>query len=110
MTLDRFQSLAPYIAAGTLALALVLFAISLRYFRKSRTDFYWRRRRAAGQRGSRIFVGALGLMLCLGAGCTGTAVSGPIKAGKNKAKTKTAPAIFATNTPTDGKTHRKKSA
>src|SRR5258708_25091250 len=83
MTLDRFQSLAPFIAAGTLALALVLFALSLRYFRKSRTDFYWRRRRAAGQRGWRLFVWALALTLCSGGACTITAVSAFIKAGRS---------------------------
>src|SRR5260221_9147265 len=103
MSLDRFQSLAPYIAAGTLALALVLFAISLRYFRKSRTDFYWRRRRAAGQRGSRIFVWALGLTLCSGAACTVTAVSALIKAGNTNAKATAAAAILDTNTPAAAK-------
>src|SRR5258707_12156452 len=75
MTPGQLQLAAPYLAAGLLALALVFFLISLRFFRKSRTDFYWRRRRAAGQRGWQLFVWALALTLCSGGACNVTAGS-----------------------------------
>src|SRR5579859_5779654 len=76
MTPGQLQIAAPYLAAGLLALALVFFLVSLRYFRKSRTDFYWRRRRTAGQRGWRLFVWSLGLMLVSGLICLVTGVAG----------------------------------
>src|SRR5260370_15577831 len=76
MTPGQLQLAAPYLAAGLLALALVFFVISLRFFRKSRTDFYWRRRRTAGQRGWRLFVWSLGLMLVSGIICLVTGVAG----------------------------------
>src|SRR5450432_1759922 len=79
MTLDRLQTLAPYIAAGTLALALVLFVFSVGYFRKSRTDFYWRSRRAAGQRGWRLFVWALAMTIIGGGACTITATAALVR-------------------------------
>src|SRR5258707_4025937 len=83
MTPGQLQLAAPYLAAGLLALALVFFLISLRFFRKSRTDFYWRRRRAAGQRGWQLFVWALALTLCSGGACTVTAGSAFIKGGRS---------------------------
>src|SRR5258708_38322324 len=66
MTPDRLQAVAPFIAAGLFVLALLVFASSLRYFRKSRTDFYWRRRRISGQRGWRLFVWSIVLTLFSG--------------------------------------------
>ncbi len=78
MTPGQLQIAAPYLAVGLLALALVFFLISLRYFRKSRTDFYWRRRRTAGQRGWRLFVWSLGLMLVSGIICLVTGLAGLI--------------------------------
>ena len=85
MTLHGLQSYAPYIAAGAFVLALALFLISLRYFRKSRTDSYWRYRRVAGQRGWRLFVWALVLTVLSGAACTITATAALISASRSAA-------------------------
>ncbi len=98
MTPDRLQSAAPLIAVALLVLALVLFLLSLRYFRKSRTDFYWRRRRSAGQRGWRLFVWSLFLTLSSGIICLGTGVQGLLQARSVSA---TAAAIKLTLSPTD---------
>ncbi|NDJ79016.1 MAG: hypothetical protein GYB65_22420 [Chloroflexi bacterium] len=44
------------IAAAVFALALLFFFASVRQFRRSRKDVFWRRRREAGQRGWRFFL------------------------------------------------------
>ncbi len=78
MTSEQLQPVAPVIAAALLALALLLFLMSLRFFRKSRTDFYWRRRRSAGQAGWRLFVWSIILTLFSGLVCLVTGVAGLI--------------------------------
>src|SRR5450432_1969918 len=95
MTLDRLQTLAPYIAAGTLALALVLFVFSVGYFRKSRTDFYWRNRRAAGQRGWRLFVWALAMTIVGGGACTITATAALVKSHREAVEAAAANTLVA---------------
>jgi hypothetical protein len=80
MTPEQIQSVAPLIAAALFALALLLFLASLRMFRKSRTDFYWRRRRAAGQRGWRLFVWSIVLSLLSGILCLAIGLVGVINA------------------------------
>jgi len=62
---DSLPNLLPFAAIGLIALGLLLFAVSLRLFRRSRTDTFWRRRRQAGQRGWRVLVSAF-VMLALG--------------------------------------------
>src|SRR5512143_887730 len=80
MTPEQIRTVAPFIAVGILALALLLFLSSLRMFRKSRTDFYWRRRRAAGQRGWRLFVWSIVLSLMSGVLCLAIGLVGVINA------------------------------
>ncbi len=80
MTTEQLQPVAPVIAAVLFALALLLFVTSLRFFRKSRTDFYWRRRRSAGQRGWRLFVWSIILTLLSGLLCLVTGLTGLIYA------------------------------
>jgi hypothetical protein len=64
----------PYLTAGIFALALLLFLVSFRQFRRSRSDTMWRKRREAGQRGLRLFIlGAL-LLLISGGTCVITGV------------------------------------
>ena len=63
-----------YGAVGLFALAVLLFLISLRLFRRSRRDVFWRRRREAGQRGWRVFVLAFALFLISGVTCASTLV------------------------------------
>jgi hypothetical protein len=54
--LDNAQNALPYITGVLFVLALLLFGLSLRLFRRSRSDVFWRRRRDAGQRGWRALV------------------------------------------------------
>jgi len=70
---DVIQNYFPYLTGATLGLGLLLFLVSLRFFRRSRTDVYWRRRRDAGQRGWRIFVLSFVLFLVGGLSCLVTA-------------------------------------
>src|SRR5258708_17049470 len=96
MTPDRLQAVAPFIAAGLFVLALLVFASSLRYFRKSRTDFCWRRRRMAGQRGWRLFVWSIVLTLFSGLMCLVTGVAGLV----NTRQTPTTVSLAASGPPT----------
>lgn len=100
MTPGQLQLAAPYLAVGLLALALVFFLISLRYFRKSRTDFYWRRRRTAGQRGWRLFVWSLGLMLVSGLICLATGVAGVLNPRPIPTSGPTRVVLASSSTPT----------
>lgn len=61
-----------YFTGATLALGLLLFLVSLRLFRRSRTDVFWRRRREAGQRGWRLFLVAFLLFIVGGVSCVTT--------------------------------------
>jgi len=63
-----------YGASGLFALAILLLLVSLRLFRRSRRDVFWRRRREAGQRGWRLFLLAFTLMLISGVTCASTLV------------------------------------
>ncbi len=66
---DAIQNYLPYVAGAALGLGLLLFLVSLRLFRRSRSDVYWRRRRDAGQRGWRIFVLSFALFVVGGMSC-----------------------------------------
>ncbi|HMM29419.1 MAG TPA: hypothetical protein PKD46_14140 [Aggregatilineaceae bacterium] len=63
-----------YAAGGLFALALLLLVVSLRLFRRSRRDVFWRRRREAGQRGWRLFLLAFVLFAVSGITCASTLV------------------------------------
>ncbi|GEM_PF-567314 len=104
MTSEQLQSVAPLIAAAIFVVALLLFLASLRLFRKSRTDFYWRRRRAAGQRGWRMFVTSIVLTLLAGMLCLVTGVAGLLSARPTPTLTHTFTAT-ATRTSTPTLTH-----
>src|SRR5258707_6724099 len=86
MTPQQLQTAAPPFAAGLFALALALFLLSLRYFRRSRTDSYWRRRRSAGQRGWRLFVWSIIMTLLSGMLCMAAGLAG-LSANRNAALT-----------------------
>ncbi len=62
----------PYITGAFLGLAVLAFAWALRLFRRSRTDAYWRKRRAAGRRGLRLVTLAVALFALSGISCAGT--------------------------------------
>ena len=62
----------PYITGGLFALALLSLLISLRLFRRSRTDVFWRQRRDAGQRGWRLFALSFALLILGGLSCAFT--------------------------------------
>lgn len=66
---ETIQDALPYVTGGLFGLALLLFAISFRLFRRSRTDVFWRRRREAGQRGWRLFVLASGMVVLSAVTC-----------------------------------------
>ncbi|WP_119072289.1 hypothetical protein [Aggregatilinea lenta] len=53
---ESLQNTLVYVTGAFFVLALLLVLISLRLFRRSRTDVFWRRRREAGQRGWRLFL------------------------------------------------------
>jgi len=68
-TIERLQTIAPLLVAVLLGLGVLLFALSMLMFRRSRRNAYWRQRRAAGQAGFRFLVWSLimsvaGVMLC----------------------------------------------
>ncbi|MBI5958313.1 MAG: hypothetical protein HY866_06255 [Chloroflexi bacterium] len=63
MMLDAVQDNLTYITGALFGLTLLLFFISFRLFRLSRTSVYWRKRRDAGRRGWRLFVVAAVLMV-----------------------------------------------
>jgi hypothetical protein len=64
----------PYLTAGIFALALLLFLVSFRQFRRSRFDTMWRKRREAGQRGLRLFILGVLMLLISSGTCVITAV------------------------------------
>jgi hypothetical protein len=70
---ETISTALPYITAGIFSLALLVFLISSRQFRRSRTNTMWRKRREAGQRGLRFFVLGVVLMLISGVSCLFTA-------------------------------------
>ncbi|MBN2303766.1 MAG: hypothetical protein JXQ72_04780 [Anaerolineae bacterium] len=69
---DALTNALPYITGILVGLALLLFVIAVRLFRRSRTDVFWRRRREAGQRGWRVFVLAFTLLVFSGLACGAT--------------------------------------
>ncbi len=66
---ESIHNVFPYLTGAALGLALLMFLVSFRLFRRSRTDVYWRKRRDAGQRGWRIFVAGAVLILISGVSC-----------------------------------------
>jgi hypothetical protein len=107
MTPQQIQSVAPILAAGLLIFALLLFVGALRFFRKSRTDAYWRSRRMAGQRGWRLFVVGvvftlLAGLLCLIMGLVGllTSRNAPIATVTLIQGAAAVAAVSSTTTPT----------
>ncbi|MBN1565025.1 MAG: hypothetical protein JXA10_14355 [Anaerolineae bacterium] len=72
---ESLRNALPMITGVLFALGLLLFAISLRLFRRSRRDVHWRNRRMAGQRGWRLFLVAFGVFGCGGMFCLFTLLS-----------------------------------
>ncbi|RMF76429.1 MAG: hypothetical protein D6737_20200, partial [Chloroflexi bacterium] len=63
MTLRDIIDVFPQVIGGLLAVALLLFLISLQQLRVGRTGSYWRQRRNAGTRGGRLFLFSTGLFI-----------------------------------------------
>lgn len=66
---ETLDAALPYITALLFGLAVLLVALAVRFFRRSRSDTYWRQRRDAGQRGLRVLILAFILFLASGALC-----------------------------------------
>jgi hypothetical protein len=88
---ETVQDALPLLAGGFFALALLLILVSLRLFRRSRTDVFWRRRREAGQRGWRLFLFASSLLVLASLSCALTLAIGLLD-GEDSAATATATA------------------
>lgn len=76
MSPDQVLAAAPNIALALLGIAALLMLVSFRLFRRSRTDSFWRRRRAAGQQGFRVFV-VSGIMLIFSGAICAISTFGP---------------------------------
>lgn len=72
---DSIFNALPYITAALFGLALLLMLLSVRLFRRSRTDVFWRRRREAGQRGWRLFLASVLILITSGVACAATALN-----------------------------------
>lgn len=66
---ESLQDILLYSTGVFFVLALLILLISLRLFRRSRRDVFWRRRREAGQRGWRLFLLASALLVFSAAAC-----------------------------------------
>src|SRR5215212_7555331 len=55
--------LLPYLLIGMFVLGLLTFLISLQQLRRRRTGAYWRLRRRAGDRGGKLFLLSIALMV-----------------------------------------------
>src|SRR5664279_467175 len=55
--------LLPYILGGMFVIGVLLFLLALQQLRRRRTGTHWRMRRRAGERGGRLFVLSIGLMV-----------------------------------------------
>lgn len=118
---DTIQHILPYITGMLFLFALLVFLVSARLFRRSRTDVFWRRRRQAGRRGWHLFLAAFGILITSGLSCaltlavavapdqneptparvgiTGTAVSFPPTATETAAATPSATLPAVNDTP-----------
>lgn len=85
-------------AGGLFVLALLLLLVSLRLFRRSRRDVFWRRRREAGQRGWRLFLLAFVLFAVSGITCASTLVISAMRQESPPEDTLTAEGV-ASSTP-----------
>lgn len=97
---DNLQNALPLLTGALFVLALLLFALSLRYFRRSRTDVFWRRRREAGQRGWRALVSSF-VMIVLSIGSCACTVLFAIIAEDEPAPVSTEIGLISTPLPTD---------
>ena len=67
MTAQQIANLLPYLLVSMFLLAVMLFMLALQQLRRGRKGPYWRLRRQAGQRGGRLLIASVGLlMLTLG--------------------------------------------
>lgn len=96
---DMADNALVFLTASLFVVAVLLFVFSAHFFRRSRTDTYWRRRRDAGQRGLRVFVIAFVLMIASGVTCLFTVLAALIDGNNGADSTPTAVAELVTNTP-----------
>ncbi len=63
MTAQQIATILPYILVSMFLLAVMLFILALQQLRRGRKGAYWRLRRRAGQRGGRLLLAAVGLLI-----------------------------------------------
>jgi hypothetical protein len=83
---ENARNVLPYMTGVFFLLALLLFLASLRLFRRSRTDVFWRRRRDAGQRGWRTLVLSFMLIVLSGLSCVFTVLSAIVNEGESSSQ------------------------
>lgn len=96
---ETLKNAFPYVTGALFGLALLLFLVSFRLFRRSRTDVFWRRRRDAGQRGWRLFVAGALLLLLSAASCGVTLLISLFGGESNPAVTETPQQAVNLDTP-----------
>ncbi len=72
---ESIRNALPAITGVLFGLALLFFLISWRFFKRSRNDVFWRKRRDAGQRGWRIFLVGFLMFGCSGIFCAFSVIS-----------------------------------
>jgi hypothetical protein len=98
---DSFLEAFPYITVALFGLALLLMVLSIRLFRRSRTDVFWRRRREAGQRGWRLFLLSAVILIASGLACAATALNAWLPDDNKKRTTPTTAAAEISTLPPD---------
>lgn len=63
MTAQQIATILPYVLVSMFLLAIMLFILALQQLRRGRKGAYWRLRRQAGQRGGRLLLAAVGLLI-----------------------------------------------
>lgn len=95
------QNALPAVTGILFGLSLLLIAISLRLFRRSRTDVFWRRRRQASQRGMRVLSLGVILFVLSGLACVVTLFVAVVSDGDDSTAASELPsADRASGTPT----------
>lgn len=98
---DSILEAFPYITVALFGLALLLLLLAMRLFRRSRTDVFWRRRREAGQRGWRLFLASVVILIASGFACAATALNAWLPDQNEERATPTTAAAEISTLPSD---------